>query len=54
MNILLFQILAISPEGHVTTVAYMSEYNQDRFELEIVAKEVEQPQRSAKTKVIVS
>lgn len=32
----------------------MAEYNQDRFELEIQAKEVESPERTAKTKVFVS
>lgn len=31
----------------------MAEYNQDRFELEVVAKEVEPPQRLARAKVIV-
>lgn len=31
----------------------MAEYNQDRFELEIVAKEVEEPQRLARAKVTV-
>lgn len=45
---------AISPDGRVTTGAFVAEYNQDRFELEIVAKEIEQPQRAAKTKVIVN
>lgn len=32
----------------------MGEYNQDRFELEILAKEVESPEREAKAKVYVS
>jgi hypothetical protein len=32
----------------------MAEYNQDRFELEIKAKEVQSPERMAKTKVLVS
>ena len=32
----------------------MAEYNQDRFELEIIAKEIETPEREAKAKVIVS
>uniref|UniRef100_A0A1I8MKU3 Cadherin domain-containing protein n=1 Tax=Musca domestica TaxID=7370 RepID=A0A1I8MKU3_MUSDO len=44
---------AISPEGRVTTGAFVAEYNQDRFELEIVAKEMEKPERVARTKVIV-
>ncbi|XP_037950631.1 cadherin-87A [Teleopsis dalmanni] len=43
----------ISPEGRITTAAFMAEYNQDRFELEIVARELESPQRSARTKVNV-
>jgi hypothetical protein len=32
----------------------MAEYNQDRFELEIEAKEVQSPERTAKAKVLVS
>lgn len=44
---------AISSKGRVTTGAFVAEYNQDRFELEIVAKEIEAPQRSARTKVTV-
>lgn len=32
----------------------MAEYNQDRFELEVVARELEAPQRTARTKVNVS
>ncbi|XP_037891980.1 cadherin-87A [Glossina fuscipes] len=44
---------AISSEGRITTGAFMAEYNQDRFELEIVAKEVEEPQRLARAKVTV-
>lgn len=32
----------------------MAEYNQDRFELEIKAKEVQSPERTAKAKVLVS
>ncbi|XP_061400398.1 cadherin-87A [Musca vetustissima] len=44
---------AISPEGRVTTGAFVAEYNQDRFELEIVAKEMEKPERVARTRVIV-
>ncbi|XP_055857461.1 cadherin-87A isoform X2 [Episyrphus balteatus] len=42
---------SISPEGRITTSAFMAEYNQDRFELEVMAKEVEPPERSAKVKV---
>ncbi|TDG52178.1 hypothetical protein AWZ03_001459 [Drosophila navojoa] len=42
---------AISQDGRITANTMMAEYNQDRFELEIVARELEQPQRSANTKV---
>lgn len=44
---------AISQDGRITANTIMAEYNQDRFELEIVARELEQPQRSANTKVFV-
>uniref|UniRef100_A0A1A9VG57 Cadherin domain-containing protein n=1 Tax=Glossina austeni TaxID=7395 RepID=A0A1A9VG57_GLOAU len=44
---------AISSDGRIITGAFMAEYNQDRFELEIVAKEVEEPQRLARAKVTV-
>ncbi|ETN58359.1 hypothetical protein AND_010057 [Anopheles darlingi] len=44
---------AISKDGRVLTANYMAEYNQDRFVLEIVAKEVESPEREAVTKVHV-
>lgn len=44
---------AISQDGRITANTIMAEYNQDRFELEIVARELEQPQRSANTKVNV-
>lgn len=53
MKSLCIYSLAISSEGRISTGAFMAEYNQDRFELEIVAKEVEPPQRKARTKVIV-
>ncbi|XP_013102305.2 cadherin-87A isoform X1 [Stomoxys calcitrans] len=43
----------ISQDGKVSTGGFVAEYNQDRFELEIVAKEMEEPKRSARTKVIV-
>lgn len=45
---------AISSEGRISTGAFMAEYNQDRFELEVIAKEVEAPERVARAKVIVS
>ncbi|XP_037922792.1 cadherin-87A [Hermetia illucens] len=44
---------AISKDGRLTTATFMAEYNQDRFELDIIAKEVEPPERFAKTKVYV-
>ncbi|XP_067636828.1 cadherin-87A [Eurosta solidaginis] len=44
---------SISSDGRITTAAFMAEYNQDRFELEIIAKELEQPQQSTRTKVFV-
>ncbi|XP_053671726.1 cadherin-87A [Anopheles nili] len=44
---------AISKEGRVLTANYMAEYNQDRFVLEIVAKEVESPEREAAARVHV-
>lgn len=46
--------IAISQDGRLTTNAYMAEYNQDRFELEIQAKEVQPPERIAKARVFVS
>lgn len=46
--------IAISQDGRLTTNSLMAEYNQDRFELEINAKEVQSPERSAKAKVLVS
>jgi hypothetical protein len=49
-----FAIPAISKDGRLTTNAYMAEYNQDRFELEIQAKEVQPPERIAVAKVFVS
>jgi hypothetical protein len=45
---------AISKDGRITTATYMAEYNQDRFILEIIAKEVEAPERIAKAKLYVS
>lgn len=43
----------ITKDGRITTANYMAEYNQDRFILDIVAKEVESPERVATTKVYV-
>lgn len=45
--------VAISNDGRLTSNSFMAEYNQDRFELEIHAKEVQSPERVAKTKVFV-
>lgn len=45
---------AISKEGRITTASYMAEYNQDRFILEVIAKETEVPERIAKANVHVS
>ncbi|XP_052863844.1 cadherin-87A [Anopheles cruzii] len=44
---------SISKDGRVLTANYMAEYNQDRFVLEIVAKEVESPEREATARVHV-
>ncbi|XP_055710433.1 cadherin-87A isoform X2 [Phlebotomus papatasi] len=43
----------ISKDGRLTTATFMAEYNQDRFVLEIVAKEQEAPERTAKATVNV-
>lgn len=45
---------AISQDGRLTTNAFMAEYNQDRFELEIQAKETQPPERTTTAKVYVS
>lgn len=45
---------AISQDGRLTTNAFMAEYNQDRFELEIQAKETQPPERVTIAKVYVS
>ncbi|KAL9694351.1 hypothetical protein quinque_013636 [Culex quinquefasciatus] len=43
----------INQEGRITTATYMAEYNQDRFILDVIAKEVESPERVATAKVYV-
>ncbi|KAG4077206.1 hypothetical protein HA402_016193 [Bradysia odoriphaga] len=43
----------ISRDGRLSTASYMAEYNQDHFELDIVAKETESPEREALAKVFV-
>lgn len=45
---------AITQDGRLTTNAFMAEYNQDRFELEIQAKETQPPERTTTAKVLVS
>lgn len=45
---------AVSKDGRITTASYMAEYNQDRFILEVIAKELQPPERIAKTNVHVS
>ncbi|CRK91477.1 CLUMA_CG005143, isoform A [Clunio marinus] len=44
---------AISQDGRLTTNAFMAEYNQDRFELEIQAKETQSPERTTTAKVYI-
>lgn len=44
----------ISEDGKIVTANYMAEYNQDRFILNIVAREKSPPQREATAKVHVS
>ena len=44
----------VTQDGKLVTSGYMAEYNQDRFIVEIVAKEVASPERFAVTKVHVS
>lgn len=51
---LFYALTAISQDGRLTTNAFMAEYNQDRFELEIQAKETQPPERATTTKVYVS
>lgn len=54
-NVLLYYfVVAISSDGRLTTATYMAEYNQNRFELEIIAKENQPPEREARAKVYVS
>lgn len=44
----------VTQDGKLVTSGYMAEYNQDRFVVEIVAKEIASPERFAVTKVHVS
>lgn len=44
----------ISNTGRLTTASLVAEYNQDRFKLEVVARENSHPFRSAKAFVHVS
>lgn len=43
----------ITQEGKLVTSGYMAEYNQDRFIVEIVAKEISSPERITTTRVHV-
>lgn len=45
--------IVVSRDGRLSTASYMAEYNQDHFELDIVAKETESPEREALVKVFV-
>ena len=51
---LVYVLAAISQDGRLTTNAFMAEYNQDRFELEVQAKETQPPERTTMAKVLVS
>ncbi|XP_045514372.1 cadherin-87A [Pieris brassicae] len=43
----------ITQDGTLMTAHFMSEYNQDRFVLDIIAQEVAHPHRQAKTQVYI-
>jgi hypothetical protein len=43
----------VTEDGKLVTANYMAEYNQDRFVLDVVAKEKALPEREATTKVHV-
>ncbi|VVD05271.1 unnamed protein product [Leptidea sinapis] len=43
----------ITQDGIVMTTQFMSEYNQDRFVLDIIAQEIAPPHRQAKTKLYI-
>jgi len=44
----------ISQTGQICTSNYVAEYNQDRFILDIVAREKTSPEREARTRIHVS
>lgn len=44
----------LSADGRLRTAVWMAEYNQDRFELDVMAKERVAPERTAMAKVYVS
>lgn len=44
----------VTQDGKIVNSGYMAEYNQDRFIVEVVAKEIAAPERSAVAKVHVS
>jgi hypothetical protein len=43
----------VTEDGKLVTANYMAEYNQDRFVLDVIAKEKASPEREAVTKVHV-
>jgi len=43
----------VTEDGKLVTANYMAEYNQDRFVLDVIAKEKASPEREAMTKVHV-
>lgn len=52
--VICFTILGNLVSGILMTAHYMSEYNQDRFVLDIIAQETAPPHRQAKAQVYVS
>lgn len=46
-------LLDITSEGRISTQSFMAEYNQDRFELDVMVTEIAEPRRSAITQVTV-
>lgn len=44
----------ITQSGQLRTSNYMAEYNQDRFIIDVVAREVAPPERETRAKVHVS
>lgn len=44
----------VNSEGKITTATFVAEYNQDRFELLIIAREISPPHRESTASVYVS